>query len=129
MPAHDEPAPQTEWLFTYGLLRDPRLLRRLLGHVPPGGQAGWLRGYARHTARDGTGYYYLVPDPRAAPVAGVLWQVTADELRVLDDFEDTDPADPTRPTGVYYRARARAETATGPVDCWVYLGGTLAGAR
>ncbi|HLI28893.1 MAG TPA: gamma-glutamylcyclotransferase family protein [Chloroflexota bacterium] len=129
MPASEDTRPLSEWLFTYGLLRDPRLLRQLLGRVPAGGQAAWLRGYARQVARDGTGYWYLVPDPRAAPVAGVLWQVAADELQVLDDFEDTDPADPTRPTGVYYRARARAETAAGPVDCWVYLGGTIAGAR
>ncbi|MBX5492883.1 MAG: gamma-glutamylcyclotransferase [Chloroflexi bacterium] len=115
-----------EWLFTYGLLRDPRLLRRLLGRVPPGGLAAWLRGYARHTMPNYGGYCYLVPDPQAPPVYGVLWQVSERELRVLDDFEDTDPANPTHPAGDYYRARVQAEAGTGVVECWVYLGGAVA---
>lgn len=112
------------WLFTYGLLRDGATFQHVLGIVPPGGVPARLRGYARLTSPNG--YYYLVPDAAAPPVSGVLWQVTDAELARLDEFEDTDPADPTSPRGEYRRVWERAETADGAVACWVYVGGTLA---
>jgi len=113
-----------EWLFTYGILRDPAMLRALLGHVPPGGEAAHVVGYARHVGRGG--YYYLVPDASGEPVPGVLWRVTPDELRLLDAEEDVDPADPASAAGEYRRVRGTAQAAGGPVDCWLYLGASIA---
>jgi gamma-glutamylcyclotransferase (GGCT)/AIG2-like uncharacterized protein YtfP len=113
-----------EWLFAYGILRDGATLRALLGHVPPGGEAAHVVGYARHVGRGG--YHYLVPAASGAPVPGVLWRVTADELRLLDAEEDVDPADPAGPAGEYRRVRGTALTADGPVACWLYLGAAIA---
>ena len=118
---HDPPR---EWLFTYGILRDPATLRAILGRVPPGGAAAYVVGYARHTSR--AGYYYLVPADTSAPVPGILWQVTPAELQLLDAVEDVDPADPAGPAGEYRRVRGEAHTAAGPVACWLYVGGTIA---
>ncbi len=117
-------ADEREWLFTYGILRDPALLARLLGAVPPGGEPAYVHGYERRTSREG--YYYLVPAANAPPVPGVLWYVTPAELAVLDEVEDVDPADPASPAGDYRRVRARAYTATGAVDCWLYEGARIA---
>jgi gamma-glutamylcyclotransferase (GGCT)/AIG2-like uncharacterized protein YtfP len=113
-----------QWLFTYGILRDPALLERLLGAVPPGGGPAEVRGYARHTSRQG--YYYLVPADDAPPVPGVLWRVTPAELAVLDEVEDVDPADPGSPHGEYRRVRGQAHTASGAVACWLYEGARIA---
>jgi hypothetical protein len=121
--AHPEESPR-EWLFAYGILRDPATLRALLGHVPPGGEAAHVVGYARHVGRGG--YHYLVPAASGEPVPGVLWRVTADELVVLDDEEDVDPADPASAAGEYRRVRGTALKADGPVDCWLYLGASIA---
>jgi gamma-glutamylcyclotransferase (GGCT)/AIG2-like uncharacterized protein YtfP len=112
-----------EWLFTYGILRDPALLARLLGAVPPGGEAAEVRGYARHTSA--AGYYYVVPAADAPPVPGVLWHVTAAELALLDAVEDVDPADPGDPSREYRRVRAVAYTASGALPCWLYEGANL----
>ena len=112
------------WLFTYGILRDPALLERLLGAVPPSGVPAEVRGYARHTSPQG--YYYLVAAADAPPVPGVLWHVTRAELTVLDQVEDVDPADPGSPRGEYRRVRTQAHTATGPIDCWLYEGARIA---
>jgi hypothetical protein len=111
------------WLFTYGILRDPVLLARLLGAVPPGGDPAAVRGYARHTSA--AGYYYLVPAAGTAPVPGVLWHVTAAELAILDAVEDVDPADPGSPHGEYRRVRAVAYTASGALACWLYEGANV----
>jgi gamma-glutamylcyclotransferase (GGCT)/AIG2-like uncharacterized protein YtfP len=116
--------PAREWLFAYGILRDPATLRALLGHVPPGGEAAQVVGYARHVSY--AGYYYLVPDASGGPVPGVLWRVTADELQVLDVLEGVDPADPGSLAGEYRRVRGTALAADGPVDCWLYLGASIA---
>ena len=113
-----------DWLFTYGILRDPATLRALLGHVPPGGEAAHVAGYARHVSF--AGFYYLVPAASGEPVPGVLWRVTADELVVLDAVEGVDPADPGSAAGEYRRVRGTALKADGPVDCWLYLGATIA---
>jgi gamma-glutamylcyclotransferase (GGCT)/AIG2-like uncharacterized protein YtfP len=115
-----------EWLFTYGILRDPALLERLLGAVPPGGVPAEVRGYARHTSAQR--YYYLVPAADAPPVPGMLWRVTAAELAVLDEVEDVDPADPGSPHGEYRRVRSQAHTTSGAVPCWLYQGARIADA-
>jgi gamma-glutamylcyclotransferase (GGCT)/AIG2-like uncharacterized protein YtfP len=121
--AQPEESPR-DWLFTYGILRDPATLRALLGHVPPGGEAAQVVGYARHVSY--AGYYYLVPAASGEPVSGVLWRVTADELRLLDAEEDVDPVDPGSAAGEYRRVRGTALAADGPVDCWLYLGAAIA---
>ena len=113
-----------DWLFTYGILRAPATLRAILGQVPPGGATAHVEGYWRRTGAEG--YYYLVSAPSRARVLGILWQVTAAELRLLDAVEDVDPADPGSPTGEYRRVRGVAHTAGGPVSCWLYLGSTVA---
>jgi gamma-glutamylcyclotransferase (GGCT)/AIG2-like uncharacterized protein YtfP len=113
-----------EWLFTYGILRDPATLRAILGYVPPGGETAYVVGYVRHTSPEG--YYYLLPAPTREPVPGVLWRVTAADLRQLDVVEGVDAADPTSPRGEYRRVRGEAHTASGVVACWLYLGGTIA---
>ncbi len=124
VPTDSRADPERDWLFTYGILRDAGLLRRLLGAVPPGGESAQVRGYARHTSADG--YYYLVPARTGPPVRGVLWRVTAAELGVLDAVEGVDPADPGGPMGEYRRVRGEAHTVRGAVVCWLYAGGTLA---
>jgi hypothetical protein len=113
-----------DWLFAYGILRDPATLRALLGHVPPGGEAAHVTRYARHVSY--AGYYYLVPAASGEPVPGVLWRVSADELVVLDAVEGVDPADPGSAAGEYCRVRGTALAADGPVDCWLYLGAAIA---
>ena len=116
--------PPREWLFTYGILRDPATLRAILGYAPSGGEAAQVLGYERRTSADG--YYYLVPAATSASVPGVLWRVTPAELRLLDAVEGVDAADPASPAGEYRRMRACAYTAAGAVACWLYLGGTIA---
>jgi gamma-glutamylcyclotransferase (GGCT)/AIG2-like uncharacterized protein YtfP len=112
------------WLFAYGILREPDTLRAILGYLPPGGATAHVEGYWRRTSADG--YYYLVPAPVPAQVLGILWQVTPAELVLLDAVEEVDPADPSCAAGEYRRVRGVAYTAEGAVECWLYLGGTLA---
>src|SRR5829696_7040140 len=119
--------PGQHWLFAYGLLRDPATLQRLLGRVPPNGGEAWLPGYAR--LANAEGYYYLVPNATAALVDGLLWLVTDADIARLDAFEEVDPADPAGPGGEYRRVAGRAETNTGAVACWVYVGGAIAGSQ
>lgn len=83
----------TVWLFTYGLLRDPDLMRRLLGFVPERRRAR-VHGYRRRFSSR-SGYYYLTPDPEAV-AEGVAWRLPEAALPVLDDFEDVE-------TGQYRR--------------------------
>jgi hypothetical protein len=116
--------PGRAWLFTYGLLREPGALQAVLGYLPPGGMTAHVEGYWRRTSPDG--YYYLVPAPVPARVLGILWQVTALDLRRLDAFELVDPDDPGSPAGEYRRLRSVAYPPGGVVRCWLYVGGTIA---
>jgi hypothetical protein len=113
-----------DWLFTYGILRDPATLRAILGYTPPGGEAAHVLGYERRTSADG--YYYLVPAATSVRVPGILWQVTPADLRLLDLVEDVDPADPAGAAGEYRRVRGCAYTPSDVVPCWLDLGGTIA---
>jgi gamma-glutamylcyclotransferase (GGCT)/AIG2-like uncharacterized protein YtfP len=112
-----------EWLFTYGILRDPATVRAILGHTLPGGIAAHVEGYARRTSADG--YYYLVLGRADQQVPGILWQVTRPDLHRLDAVEGVDPTAPASPTGEYRRVWASAHTPTSTVPCWLYVGGTI----
>jgi gamma-glutamylcyclotransferase (GGCT)/AIG2-like uncharacterized protein YtfP len=111
-----QPAPP---LFVYGSLRDPRVRARVLGRQHVTVCPATLRGWARQTVPS-FNYPFLVPAAPEALIAGELMlELRAADYARLDDYEDTD-------SGLYVRHRATVETASGPVDAWVYVKGPAA---
>ncbi|RJO69459.1 gamma-glutamylcyclotransferase [Nocardia panacis] len=75
-------------LFAYGTLRFPQVLTGLLGRHPaatPVSAPGW-----RAAELPGRVYPGLVPDADATTSGILLTDLTADEWRVLDAFEDAE---------------------------------------
>ena len=76
-----------EKLFTYGTLRDPATQQQLLGRTLGEGLADTLRGY-RLAKLTGIHYVYSILQPHpGSTVDGMLFEVTAEELEQLDDYE------------------------------------------
>ena len=76
-----------EYLFTYGTLRDPATQQRLLGRTLGDGAPDSLRGY-RLAKLTGIHEVYSILQPQAGSIVeGMRFQVSADELARLDDYE------------------------------------------
>lgn len=106
-------------LFVYGSLRDPAVRSRVLGRPHLTMCPATLRGWARTTAPD-FDYPLLVPADLDMRVEGELMlELGSADYARLDDYEDTD-------SGLYVRQRVTVETASGPMDAWVYVQGPVA---
>lgn len=97
-------------LFFYGTLRDPELLKIVLGHGSAALRPARLDGHAVRWA-EGQSFPMIVEEP-GAEAEGVLAQVTAEEQARLDFYEG----------GFAYDLREVAvETAEGPVRALCYF--------
>lgn len=75
-------------MFTYGTLLSERVLKTLLGRVPER-ESAKLYGYSRCPIQDQC-YPAVIPADRTSIVRGkILLGVTAEELVLLDEFEDS----------------------------------------
>jgi gamma-glutamylcyclotransferase (GGCT)/AIG2-like uncharacterized protein YtfP len=74
-------------LFVYGTLMRAKVVRGLIGRVPAAREAT-LRGFARCRLRGRT-YPGLVGD-EGGSVSGMVYEVTREELDVLDQYEGPD---------------------------------------
>ncbi len=74
-------------LFTYGTLRDPATQERLLGRLLGEGKPDTLRGYALARLRGIHDDYTIVRPQPGSTVQGQLYEVTEEELALLDDYE------------------------------------------
>jgi gamma-glutamylcyclotransferase (GGCT)/AIG2-like uncharacterized protein YtfP len=89
-------------VFVYGTLVDPRRLREVLGHAPPGEVLrARLRGYRRVTT-PAYEYPFVVEDPDASVEGLVVMDLAAPELESLDAYEDV-------AGGVYCRVPVEVE--------------------
>jgi len=99
----------SRYLFAYGTLQFPQVLRALTARSLPG-EPATLDGYARFLVR---GAHYPGIVPRAdTRTGGVLWRgVTDADLKVLDRFEGD----------LYERVVVDAVTRDGPRRAWCYV--------
>ena len=74
-------------LFTYGTLRDPATQERLLGRLLGDGAPDTLRGYTLARLRGIHSDYTVARPQPGSTVQGRLYQVTDEELALLDDYE------------------------------------------
>jgi gamma-glutamylcyclotransferase (GGCT)/AIG2-like uncharacterized protein YtfP len=89
-------------LFVYGSLVDPRRLREVLGHAPPGEVVrARLRGYRRVTS-PAYEYPFVVEDAGSSVYGLLVMDLGAAELQSLDAYEDV-------AEGVYCRVRVEVE--------------------
>jgi gamma-glutamylcyclotransferase (GGCT)/AIG2-like uncharacterized protein YtfP len=89
-------------VFVYGTLVDPRRLREVLGHAPPGEVlSARLRGYRRVTTPTYE-YPFVVEDPDASVDGLLVMDLAAAELESLDAYEDV-------VEGVYCRVPVEVE--------------------
>jgi cation transport regulator ChaC len=102
--------------FAYGSNMDPVQMRsrapgaRALG---PARLPGWRLTFTRDSPGWGGGVGHIEPDP-TDEVWGVLWEVTEEDLRSLDDYEGVD-------VGAYVRDRVTVSHAGREVEAIVYL--------
>ncbi len=76
-----------EKLFTYGTLQDPETQQRLLGRALGDGKPDTLLGY-RLAKLAGIHQVYSILQPHpGSTVAGLLFEVSQEELQQLDDYE------------------------------------------
>lgn len=98
-----------EMLFVYGSLMNPAERERLPGR-PVEARPARLLGYARGRKR----YYFIAKQARAATDGAILEPLTADDLAILDRYEQV-------PT-LYTRERIEVREADGgKIECWIYL--------
>ena len=76
-----------EKLFTYGTLRDPETQQRQLGRHLGEGAPDTLRGYILARLRGIHSDYTIVRPQPGSTVDGMLFEVTQDELALIDDYE------------------------------------------
>lgn len=89
-------------VFVYGSLVDPRRLREVLGHAPPGEVVrARLRGYRRVTT-PAYEYPFVVEDPDGSVDGLLVMDLAAAELQSLDAYEDV-------AEGVYRRVPVEVE--------------------
>ena len=111
-------------VFVYGTLRPGQPnWRRLLAATAERVVTGRLAGVALLDC----GHYPAAVERRGASfvVGDVVWirpHAWLTTLAGLDHLEGYDPADSDR---LYERVVRSVDTPDGPVDCWVYLAGTM----
>ena len=93
-------------LFIYGTLRDPLVQQAVLGRTTPGTPAV-IGSYGRFEIVLETGIYPIIRPQAGAEVHGLLIEVTAEELSILDVYE----------TDAYQRIRVILRSG---VEAWVY---------
>lgn len=76
-----------EKLFTYGTLQDPDTQMRLLGRHLGEGKPDTLRGYRLAKLVGIHAAYSIIQPKPSATVAGIVHEVSADELERLDIYE------------------------------------------
>ncbi len=97
-----------EKLFTYGTLQNPDTQKQLLGRALGAGQPDTLLGY-RLAKLTGIHYVYSILQPQGGSrVEGLLFEVSSEELKKLDDYEGN----------AYVRVSARLVSKT---RAWVYI--------
>jgi gamma-glutamylcyclotransferase (GGCT)/AIG2-like uncharacterized protein YtfP len=109
-------------VFVYGTLRPGQPNWGMLAATAERVVAGRLAGAALLDC----GHYPAAVERSGGLVAGdVVWirpDAWLTTLAELDHLERYDPADSDR---LYERVVRSVDTADGPVDCWVYLAGTM----
>ena len=95
-------------LFVYGSLLEEAKRMEILGHRVEVIQAR-LDGFERRRAR----YYYIVRAEGATTGGLVMLQLTDEDWRLLDAYENV-------PT-LYTREQVEVVTSDGPLQCWAYL--------
>ncbi|MCY4465183.1 MAG: gamma-glutamylcyclotransferase [Chloroflexi bacterium] len=76
-----------EKLFAYGTLCDPATQERLLGRLLGDGVPDTLRGYMLSRLRGIHDDYTIVQPKAGSTVSGRLYEVTHEELELLDTYE------------------------------------------
>jgi gamma-glutamylcyclotransferase (GGCT)/AIG2-like uncharacterized protein YtfP len=117
-----KPPVASSHLFAYGTLVDPARLNEVLGHTHRGERlAARLRGYRRvmSTSFD---YPFLVAEAGSFVEGVLIMDLSADDLRVLDRYEEVE-------SGVYQREPVQVEAwGCGPnpmrLAADVYVAGT-----
>lgn len=84
----DAPLPRLRNVFVYGTLLAPEIVNVLIERIPRSAPA-WLSDHRRFSLRGRT-YPAAVPFPEAKLLGKVLYDLTDEELAVLDAFEDID---------------------------------------
>jgi gamma-glutamylcyclotransferase (GGCT)/AIG2-like uncharacterized protein YtfP len=75
-----------EKIFTYGTLQDPQIQIQLTGHTLDG-TPDTLQGYKMAKLKGIHATYNILQPQSRATVDGVVYDVTADELKKIDDYE------------------------------------------
>jgi|SRR5919198_3318840 gamma-glutamylcyclotransferase (GGCT)/AIG2-like uncharacterized protein YtfP len=88
--------PRAQHVFVYGTLVDPRRLDEVLGHRHAGERLrACLSGYERRSS-PAFAYPFLVAQPHAKTDGVLVMDLSPEDIRTLDDFEEVD-------RGVYLR--------------------------
>ncbi len=97
-----------EKLFVYGTLAAPAVQRAVIGRVIAGAP-DTLNGYYKDEIRLGLRTYPIARPRAGASIAGLVLEVTPEELALCDRYE----------TDAYRRVRV---TLVSGVEAWVYSG-------
>ncbi len=103
------------FLFTYGTLTSRR---RLLGRVVHEPRPAHLKGYRIFHAPP-LDYPLILPDP-SSEIEGLLFEISAEELPILDRYEGMDDDPPP-----YFRQWVEVESRGERVRAQVYIGNPL----
>lgn len=95
-----------ERIFAYGTLQDPVIQTAVLGHILQG-QPDTLHGFRKSTITFGRAAYPIIVADESGSVAGTVYEVTAEELVLLDHYE----------TSAYRRLHV---TLASGREAWVY---------
>jgi gamma-glutamylcyclotransferase (GGCT)/AIG2-like uncharacterized protein YtfP len=112
---------QSQHVFVYGSLVDPRCLDDALGHRHTGERLrARLQGYQRLTTPEYP-FPYLVPAPDHAVDGVLLMDLSAHDLQLLDRYEEVD-------AGMYRREAVEVEAwgcggSVPRVQAWTYVAG------
>ena len=95
-----------ERIFAYGTLQDPVIQVAVLGRTLPG-QPDTLPGFRKSTITFGRAEYPIIVADESGSVTGMVYEVTAEELVLLDHYE----------TSAYRRLHV---TLASGREAWVY---------
>lgn len=76
-----------EKIFTYGTLQDETIQQQIIGRMLGTGQTDTLRGYAVGKLVGIHAEYNIIYPRAGATVDGVVYEVTDDELKKIDEYE------------------------------------------